>query len=314
LESRGFFVAAGSHANYCQTELSMASSLNMATVDSMLPQMDRSSADREPLDRLIEDSAVSERLRRAGYAYFAVTTGFPGFSFRSADIVAQYQPGLSLFESTLANDLPLPDTASLLVGQATMKRRVLQQAVETLQELAPPSSRPRFVIAHILAPHPPFVFNANGSPAPKRRGPWGFWDGSHYMAVGGTPEAYRSGYTQQIQFIDRSMLSVVDALLAKAETPPVIIIQGDHGSKMRLDQESLERTDLRECFGILNAYYVPRRVREGLYPGVTPVNSFRVLFAGLFGDDLPLLPDRSSYSTWSQPYRFTDVTARLRAN
>jgi hypothetical protein len=164
-----------------------------------------------------------------------------------------------------------------------------------------------------MAPHPPFVFKADGSPTPKPKGPFGFWDATHYMAVGGTPESYKAGYTQQIQYVDREILAIVDELQAKSSTPPVIVIQGDHGSKLGLDQESLEKTDIHECFGILNAYYVPDGIRKDLYPTISPVNTFRALFSGLFGDRLPPLPDRSAYSTWSHPYEYMDVTDRLAA-
>jgi hypothetical protein len=43
LEARGFYVATDSRSNYCQTELSLAASLNMETVPSLLPKMDPSS-------------------------------------------------------------------------------------------------------------------------------------------------------------------------------------------------------------------------------------------------------------------------------
>ena len=59
---------------------------------------------------------------------------------------------------------------------------------------------------------------------------------------------------------------------------------------------------------ILNAYYFPGGRYEGLYQEISPVNSFRVVLNTFFGAKLPLLPDRSFFSTWTDPYRFIDVT------
>jgi hypothetical protein len=310
LEDRGFYVAPQSHSNYVQTELSLASSLNMQFIPQLLPNIDLDSFDRAPLDTLADRNELAARLGRAAYTYIAVTSGFPSLRFKSASLVARYEQGLSLFESTLLDDLPFYAVGGTLESQYDDRRAQLRGAFRTLEGLAVPASRPRFVFVHILAPHPPFVFEPDGSAAPKLKGPYGFWDGSHFMSFGRTHKQYRDGYVGQVQYIDKMTLRAVDAILSHARTPPVIVIQGDHGSKMGLDQESVDRTDLHECFGILNAYHVPDEVRAKLYPTITPVNSFRVILDGLFGDQLPLLPDSSAYSTWSKPYRFVDVTGR----
>jgi hypothetical protein len=91
----------------------------------------------------------------------------------------------------------------------------------------------------------------------------------------------------------------------------VILIQGDHGPKGHLDQDSSAGSDLNEVFGILSAYRVPPEVRTLLYPGITPVNSFRAILDGLFGEHLPFLPDKSYFSPWTKPLSLEDVTGRL---
>ena len=70
----------------------------------------------------------------------------------------------------------------------------------------------------------------------------------------------------------------------------------------------VHNTDLVERMSKLNAYYFPARKYEGLYGKITPVNSFRVVLNTYFGANLELLPDRSFFSTWSEPYHFIDVT------
>jgi hypothetical protein len=57
---------------------------------------------------------------------------------------------------------------------------------------------------------------------------------------------------------------------------------------------------------IFNAYYFPDGGAGDLYPTITPVNSFRLMFNGYFGGEYPLLPDGAYYSIYDDPfdYRF----------
>ena len=52
--------------------------------------------------------------------------------------------------------------------------------------------------------------------------------------------------------------------------------------------------------------------KEFLYPEISPVNSFRVIFNRYFGAKFELLPDRSFFSTAKFLYKFHDVTDRVR--
>jgi hypothetical protein len=110
-----------------------------------------------------------------------------------------------------------------------------------------------------------------------------------------------------MQYINRLVLETVDAILTRSTVPPIIILQGDHGPGAYLHWGSLEQTIPAERFGILNAYYFPSQNYTHLYPSISPVNSFRVLFDQFFGADYPLLPDRHYYSSWSYPFDFTEV-------
>ncbi|MCJ7608209.1 hypothetical protein MUP00_00870, partial [Candidatus Bathyarchaeota archaeon] len=65
---------------------------------------------------------------------------------------------------------------------------------------------------------------------------------------------------------------------------------------------------LTERTGILNAYYLPADSRSKLYPSITPVNTFRLIFDSCFGTHYGLLPDRVHFSTYEDRFRFVDVT------
>ena len=70
-----------------------------------------------------------------------------------------------------------------------------------------------------------------------------------------------------------------------------------------------EGTNMRERMGIFAAYYFPDS-GAALYPAISPVNGARVLATRYLGLQLPLLPDKSFFSTWDHPYDFIPVETK----
>jgi hypothetical protein len=141
---------------------------------------------------------------------------------------------------------------------------------------------PTFTFVHLLIPHVPFVFSKDGNIVTDPL----FYNGK--LSWPGDDEHLKLGYANQVEYIDRKIVEIVKTILAQSKTPPIIIIHGDHGL---LDTNRTE---------ILNAYYLPGDGSLSLYPGITPVNSFRVIFNSYFGTDYPILPD-ISYNQSGQP-------------
>lgn len=309
LEERGFYVAKQARTNYCQTELSISSALNHDYIQN-LTSIRQGQGDRPNFAEALDNSRAMGRLKDAGYQTSAISTGFPSLQFPKVDRKEVARDGINLLESTLIQRLPGMAQSTAIQSMFIHRRRLLLEAFEKLSTLSDQGSVPQFTIVHILAPHPPFSFGPNGEELP-RKGPYGYWDGSDYMEMVADKTAYRQGYAGQATFIGKKILESLDNILAGPGPKPIIVIQGDHGPKMGLDQTELEKTNVGECFPILNAYLVPDSVREELYPEITPVNSFRTLFRTLFEDDLPNLEDRSWYSPYGRPLEFTEVTERI---
>ncbi len=309
LEKRGFYVAKKARANYCQTELSLSSSLNYDYIQD-LKSIQPVDEGRPNFAMALENSRTMTRLKEAGYQTSAITTGFPSLQFMNVDRKEVTPEGVNLLESTILQRLPSLEQTAVIRTMFEMRQQILRDAFERLSTLSDQGAVPQFTIVHILAPHPPFSFGPNGENLPKK-GPYGYWDGSDYMEMVADKKAYREGYAGQATFIGKKILESLDKILAGPGPRPIIVIQGDHGPKMGLDQSELEKTNVGECFPILNAYLVPDSVREELYPEITPVNSFRTVFRRLLGDDLPNLEDRSWYSPYGRPLEFTEVTERI---
>jgi hypothetical protein len=324
LRRKGFYVARQSASNYCQTLLSLSSSLNMDYLDPTIDGYDPNSDDRAAPGWMMANNRASERLRELGYTTVAFATGYSATELHNADVFLR--PGgivwlLDEFQNGLLNTTPipciLPDNwhipflgGGLGARQANARREMILRTFELLAEM-PHRKSPKFVFAHLITPHPPFLFHANGAAF----NPRGVFDLSDGNALVGKyiPSAadYIQMYRDQLQFIERKTINMIDTILANSARPPIIVLQADHGPGALLDWNSSENTNMRERLGILNAYYLPDGGETMLYETITPVNTFRAIFSYYFGDDYDLLPDESYYSMWNRPYLFVRVTGRV---
>jgi len=326
LKVNGFFVGDSSHSNYDQTELSLPSSLNMQYLDTIgLPAGIDSTAGRKWLDNKIQDSLVREILLEQGYKLVLFNTDPRSvspdiavlFNFDSTPkaVAAQKMMGPTEVEQSFLQStmgiviLELGWFPKITKNQQLYYYHYLQTQYD-FEALSNVPSLPGkyFVFLHVLAPHPPFVFNSDGS---FRNNPLPFSgeDGSDYP---GTTQEYIAGYRNQVEYVDFEMEKVITNILANSKVPPIIIIQGDHGPGAYLDWSSMEKSNLDERMSILNAYYFPGGHSSSLYSSITPVNSFRILFDTYFNMNYPRLPDKSYFSTWGNPFNFIDVTSKLK--
>jgi hypothetical protein len=290
LKARGFYVAEQSHANYVRTMLALSASLNYA----YLPDLPPDSPDMQPLEELMAHNRVERSLEASGYRVYAINSGI---------FVAPQRILESLF--WLNSVAALPIDANWVASPMPRNRdfqRMFDSQVEQVKTVAALPG-PKYIFAHLLLPHPPFIFDRNGPIAPERV--YRLTDGEIFP---GTPEEYIQGYREQVLYVNDLLIEIIDSILANNPTPPAIIIQGDHGGGAYLDESGPEKSCMRERFSILSAYYLPNARQNQLYASITPVNSFRVVFNAYFDTQLELLPDESYYSPIPLPYQLTRVT------
>jgi len=314
LEAKGFQVARHAHANYIKTPLSLGSSLNLAPLEpDVLRAEAESGKDREPIHRVLRDHlAVPTALKELGYQYIHIGNWWtPTATNVDADRVFHYsgQDEFStvLGQTTLLRAFNEPEAAPTDPWDWRVLREHTLYGLEKLGEV-PALPGPKFVFAHILLPHDPYVFNADGT-----------YTGRAQVQELGQPESYR----RQLSYGNSRMLDIVDRIIAGSGDDAVIMIQADEGpfpARYRADEWGFEWRDatdaeLEEKFGILFAMRVPGADLDaaGFHDTITPVNTFRVIFNARFGTDLPLLPDRSfAHEDLYHFYDFFEITDRLR--
>src|SRR5215212_1282690 len=315
LKTRGFYVAREASSNYIQTMLSLSSSLNMNYIHSL--KADGAHIEnRKDLISILENSRVRSVLAQNGYQTVSFRNDYkatmPNATIYYDDTGNGPATPVTAFESILIDHtmvrvltvLPAFHKALIEMPYDTHRHYILSTFAR-VQEI-PSLDGDYFVYAHIIAPHPPFVFDENGVALPHYE-PFKLADANHFIKDH-SRKAYITGYRQQMQYINTLVLEAVDAILAKSKTPPIIIIQGDHGPGAYLHWGSLQKTLPGERFSILNAYYFPDQDYSRLYPSISPINSFRVLLNKYFGENYKILPDRHYYSPWGYPFDFTEVT------
>ncbi len=315
LEQRGFYIARESTSNYNQTILSLASSLNFNYLPD-LPQFPKLLADDyATVTGLISQSAIRKELAAYGYKFMNISSGFFATEIKDADYY--WESNLSIyfdeFEEAMLNTTPLPDFVIYYLNKDyfyNLHRKLILFSFDKLPETTEVPS-PKFAFVHIISPHAPFVFDAEGNPVHSDR-PFSYYDGTHYLVRGGSVAEYKTGYRDQVTYMNKRVLEAVDQILATAKNPPVIILQGDHSARIGLDWDKEENTRHREVHSVLSAYHFPNNDTTGLYQDITLVNNFRVVLNKYFKQNLPLLPDKNYYSGWEKRYDFKDVTEEVK--
>lgn len=273
MEDIGFYYADQSMSNYGETFSSISSSLNMNYADSIIAELETNKSSTT-YQETIKNNRVRSILEQLGYQTIAFETGYRWSELNDADIyyripsinrLSQLTPfEVMLFEDTLAYPFrgyfyqlfPVNNQPQHLHGLH------IEAQLNLLSNLPKIAENPNttFTFAHIIIPHVPYVFDTNGNVLSDP----GYWSGDKASAVN---EEYRlDGYQNAVKFISNQLLSIVKEILANSENPPIIVIQSDHGWRGE------QRND------ILNLYYFPDQNYSVLYPSITPVNTFRVIF------------------------------------
>ncbi|UCE24241.1 MAG: hypothetical protein JSU74_13275 [Candidatus Zixiibacteriota bacterium] len=310
LHELGFRVADSSCANYPQTLLSLGTALNLDYIEN-LGRFESSANDRMPLAKKFQRNVVLKFLDELGYTSVAFSSGYSMTELKSADMYIAKGRAYSEFQSILLATTPLPLFAEAArEGPHARHRSRIITTLDTLSMLSEIES-PKFVFAHIIAPHPPFVFDAEGGEiGPEGR--WSIRDGSHLVKDSTDLKEYIEGYRDQITFITVRLEETIREILRTAgDEPPIIIVQSDHGPGSGLSWGNWRKTNLRERLSIFNAYYLPGLDRDPIYDEITPVNTFRIVFNEYFGTNLRLLPDKHFYAPWSHPFAYIPVTKEL---
>jgi hypothetical protein len=268
LQNKLFYIASDSKTNYIATSPSLSSSLNYHYLDSLPSETN-----------LVYHNRVSDYLKKKGYKIIHARSGYTvSRENYDADTILSLN-NLNEFERTLLKFTILRIDETL----GYIHYLTLKEQLSVIQNV-PKIKGPKYFFLHIVSPHPPYVCDEEGN----------FKSGKKISSVWWEP---KSDYLSQLKYINKEVIAFVQVILKESSHPPILLLQSDHGPWIASDHfNSIYQARSK----ILNAYLVPDTWKKDLYPSITPVNSFRVIFNNLFNDSMPLLKDIPLDSTTTQ--------------
>ena len=298
------FVVPAVHSNYCHTFLSVPSMLNASHIAGLSGELGRRSVNRTIPDYLVRHNRTVPFLKSQGYQY----AFFPTLAWEAtrhdprADIEFHSGHGLEL-----ARELKSSEFRQVLIRTSLLKfvnwggdQLVRDHVTRTLAGIAqiPKIPGPVFTFAHVMSPHDPYVFDRDCEPA--------------HQKAASRSQSKKADYVQQMQCLNGMVLDLVTTLLRTSELAPVILLQGDHGSKTLLPYkdrtpEHITLAAGKERLGAFGAYYLPDQGREMFGDSVTVVNVMGNVLRSYLGADLPREPDDMYLSVHRGPLAFKRV-------
>lgn len=312
LVEKGFFIGENSRSNYFSTFLSLPATLNLDYINFLGDSLSKGSTDRKVPYSMIKNNIVNKYLKNKGY--------------KTVHFGSNWGPTVN--NKFFDYDFPLKNSDEFTSGfiQTTLLRifydsynsLVINESIkghfEKMTNLDSINS-PKFVFAHFLNPHPPYIFDENGNNLELSSDVKNEW----------YPNELKY-YLGQISFLNKKVKTLVNELLNKSKNS-VIIIQSDHGSyfnqlndysliksNQQLQQDEANIRSLNERYKIFNAIYISDFYDKNLYNDISSVNTFRVIFNSIFDENFKILDDKSFLSSYDGPYEFIDITETLNNN
>jgi hypothetical protein len=244
LKSLGFDVYDRSTSNYNATELTLLSMLTGKYADEipeLWPAPQDSAGQARKVARSLLSPALLEVLRDHGYTIETIPPPVVHVRLYDADRIVQV-PGMTDLEvytyfTSNAGRIVAWAFPDLVLDD---QRRRVTASLEAL-DVRPSTPIRKFLLAHLMVPHPPFLWTADGRTRlpPECFPGCNLWEGDTYRIAQDIP-SFSTEYADQVRFINGLVLSAVSNAVAN-DPDAIFVVFGDHGSR-------LDKTDRKESF------------------------------------------------------------------
>jgi len=298
LRHLGFTIPGAVHSNYVHTLLSLPSLLNFSHLTLLTDEVGRHSTDATLPNYLLENNRTVAFFKRQGYRFLFFPSQWWPSTVRNRNADWQFDPWSGFNPARAATRSDLRRSLLATTAFAFLKRDdhwdadYIRRTLSRLEQV-PGQTEPTFTFAHVVSPHWPYVFTPDCQV-------------SRETSVDGRV-GRRQAYTGQLQCLNRMVLHTVTEILHHSPVPPIIILQGDHGTNLLRysDAESaslVSPAQARERFGAFGAYYLPDGGGRLFGDSVSVVNVLQRILSHYFGalvqpsaDDFYLSLERTPY-------------------
>ena len=302
LESRGLSVSVDARSNFMYTAPSLVSFFDLGQMGAVGRSIRTTRHALRPSDA-INGSPALDVLDHAGYTTFAAVARWERETLRVADRLCGTGP-LNEFESHLIGASLLGRALDAFAPgwRAARDRSIVSAEFECAGNSADAQAAtgPRFSFSHIGSPHEPIVFDSAGMPAPLDV----YLDPLEILPSERGP--VDRAYLDQLEYLNRETVRVIDQILEESAEPPVIIVTADHGSWFDIGTDYDEGSDLRERFSILFAASTPGH--PDLFPhDVTIGQVLPILFNAYLGTEIEVPESRYFFSRTADVFSLTEI-------
>ncbi len=317
LKQREFYVAENSYSNYSLSSTSIPATMNMNYINFLTDELGEDSRSYDPLlgkdFGLYADNQVIKNFKSMGYKVAKVGS-VPMYLHEMplADLSLCYK-SIHLMDNRLFDTVARTSMIGYFIERWSedLQRQIIICAFEELPKISSYYEEPVFVWSHIISPHFPSIFGANGEPVTPGESLL-VMNNPHVFEGTDSSWNIKQQFLQQLQFANKKSMEFVDKILEN-EKQSIIIIQSDHGSAFDVDLDDPTDDDVHQRLSNINAIYFPdEKPREILMNDQTNVNTFRIVFNSYFGSDYDILEDKIYWNlSYKKPFWFKDVTSIL---
>jgi hypothetical protein len=304
LRQLGFTIPRLVRSNYVHTVLSLPSLLNFSHLTRLTQEVGANSTDASLPNYLLQHNRAASYLKQRGYRFlFFPSQWWPSTSQNGNadwqfDAWSGFNPAREVSRSDLRRSLIRTTALDYFIRDDAWDADFIRRTLTALAAV-PEHAEPTFAFAHIVSPHWPYVFKADCRVA----------GNTQFRGQSGR----RRAYTEQLQCLNSMLLHTVATILRRSSVPPIILLQGDHGTNLLRysDAESAEAVtaaQASERLGAFGAYHVPGGGRALFTDTVTVVNVLQKVLSYYAGADVPAQADSLYVSLEGTPYDFAPVT------
>jgi hypothetical protein len=254
-----------------------------------------------PVYEAVRNNAVARFLRQRGYRIVHFQTPW-GATLENPYADEQ----IPCYESAFANEFfrVLAEASWLKALQSRISVDLARCHLFNLTNLGRMGSHggPKFVLAHFIPPHHPYLFDRRGNVLRDA-------NLSNQFDYQARLWEQKEKYIDQLIYMNLRITEAVDQILAASPHPPIIVIQSDHGPNLDGGLSREEKVDIR--LANLAAFFLPQAPRQLMPSDGSPVNEFRLILNYYFGRRMEVLPTRHYFSEYLTPFELTEVTGSV---
>ena len=317
LKQREFYVAENSYSNYSLSSTSIPATMNMNYINFLVDELGEDSRSYDPLlgkdFGLYADNQVIKNFKSMGYKVAKIGS-VPMYlhEIPLADLSLCYK-SIHLMDNRLFDTVARTSMIGYFIERWSedMQRQIILCAFEELPKISSYYEEPVFAWSHIMIPHFPLIFGADGEPVTPGESLL-VMNNPHLFEGTDSSWNIKQQFLQQLQFANKKSIKLIDKILEN-EKQSIIIIQSDHGSAFDVNLHDPTDDDVHQRLSNINAIYFPdEKPREILMNDPTNVNTFRIVFNSYFGSDYDILEDKIYWNlSFKKPFWFKDVTSVL---